>query len=67
MFNGSSGWLHMEISLGYFVAKAGFKCEYLKEMCHLWTLGIYKGPNRNGIYILCYKEQRSTYATSIAE
>lgn len=57
----------MEISLGYFVAKAGYKCEYLKEMCHLWTLGIYKGHNRNGIYIVCYKEQRSTDTTSMAD
>lgn len=56
----------MEISLGYFVAKAGYKCD-LKEMCHLWTLGIYKGPNRNGIYIICCKEQRSTDTTSMAD
>lgn len=47
----------MEISLGYFVAKAGYKCEYLKEMCHLWTLGIYKGPNRNGIYIIAIRNK----------
>ena len=67
MFNESNGWLQIEISLGYFVAKAGFKCEYLKEMCHSWPLGIYERPNRNGIYILCYKEQRSAYTTSVVE